>query len=238
MPQKWLRKLAGSIVIELLCVAGLIAADADYRAGTAVAAGVKALALEDRRGNRAVIAEAGGEVSRQLSDVVAATVMKEYELDRGFLLLRGTGPRRVTVLGVLEAIRAAFNKLAPVALRSDGQTLYAGDACVTAAGELETPCSTKPGSASVVRAPIRAAFQMVELSRGLKQRDEIPRRYPVQAIAFGKTVAILALGGDAPAAMFRRPGVIVSPFSNDAGPFPEDPRVGEAIQQVLARIGR
>jgi hypothetical protein len=157
MPQRWLRRLASCIAIELLCTAALVAADAEYKAGAAVAAGVRALALEDRHGNRAVIADADGVVVRQMSDVVSATVLKQYELDRGFVLLRGSGPRRVTALAFLEAIRSAFDRLAPATLRSDGQMLHAGEACITAAGALEVPCAMNAGSAPIVRAPLRAA---------------------------------------------------------------------------------
>jgi hypothetical protein len=264
MPRKWSRRLAGCIAIELLCAAGLGAAVYEYKAGTAAAGGVKALALEDRRGNRAVIAEADGAVTRHMSDAIAARVMKDYELDRGFVLLRGTGSRPAANSDFLEAIRAAFDALEPAALRSTGDALYvswggpsgprgalwasfrpapqaaqpAPLACISPAGALELPC-TKPAVApSPVRAPLRAAFQMVDLTHGLSQRGDPPRVYPVQAIAFGKTFAILALGGDAPASEFRRAGVIVAPFSTDAAPFPEDPRVRAAIRQVLRRVGR
>jgi hypothetical protein len=250
--------------VLLLCAAGLMAADYQYKAGTAAADGVKVLALEDRRGNRAVIAEADGAVTRQVSDVVSATVMKEYELDRGFILLRGAGSRPATSSAFLEAIRAAFQALAPAALRSTPDALYVSrgalwakfrpasrvaapapgqswdtTVCISPAGALEVPCAKPPPAAAApVRAPIRAAFQMVDLTHGLIQRGDPARVYPVQAIALGKTFAILALGGEAPVNEFRRAGVIVAPFSNDAAPFPEDPRVRAAIRQVLRRVGR
>ena len=56
MPRRLSRRLAGCIAIELLLAAGLWAAE--YQAGVATAGQAKALVLEDRRGGRAVFAEA------------------------------------------------------------------------------------------------------------------------------------------------------------------------------------
>ena len=53
MPKKSLRKLAGCIAIELVCA--LAAHAADYKASYAEFGHVRALALEDSRGQRAVI---------------------------------------------------------------------------------------------------------------------------------------------------------------------------------------
>ena len=58
----------------------------------------------------------------------------------------------------------------------------------------------------------------------------------MQAIAFGRQVTILALGGDVPAGKFRTKGVLVVPFSNDSVAMPDDARVYKAIRQVLDRV--
>ena len=64
---------------------------------------------------------------------------------------------------------------------------------------------------------IRAAFQMVEPAHGLQKRGETVRAFPVQAIALGKQVTILALSGEAalPEGVSPR-GLIFAPFSNEA----------------------
>jgi hypothetical protein len=230
----------------LFCAAGLWVAGLEYQAGIAAAGGVKALALEDRRGNRAVIAEGDRALTRQISDLVAVEVMKEHGLDRGVILLRGTGSRPAATSAFLDVIRAAFQALAPAALRSTGDTLYLSwgpsahpaRACLLPSGALELSCAGSSAAGSPVLAPILGVFQMVDLTHGLLKRGDPRPVYPVLAIAFGKQFAILALGGKAPVDEFRRAGVIVAPFSNDAEPFPEDPRVRTAIRQALSRIGR
>jgi hypothetical protein len=66
-----------------------------------------------------------------------------------------------------------------------------------------------------VRAPIRAAFQMVDPAHGLQQRGDPVRSISVQAIALGKQFAVLAVEGER-----------------------DDPRVSAAVRQVLGRVGR
>ena len=76
MPKRLSRKLAGCFAIELLFAAGLAAADSDYQAGTAATGKVKALALEDRRGTRAVFASAEFGVTQAVADFIAAQVVR------------------------------------------------------------------------------------------------------------------------------------------------------------------
>ena len=85
---------------------------------------------------------------------------------------------------------------------------------------------------------IRAAFQMVEPSHGLQKRGEKVPSFPVQAIALGKQVTILALSGEAglPEGVNPR-GLIFAPFSNEVSTAPlRDARVHAAVQRVLARV--
>jgi hypothetical protein len=78
---------------------------------------------------------------------------------------------------------------------------------------------------------------MVEPAHGLQKRGETVRSYPVQAIALGKQVTILALSGEAalPEGVDPR-GLIFAPFSNEAAAAPQDERVRAAVQRVLARV--
>ena len=71
------------------------------------------------------------------------------------------------------------------------------------------------GGGEAVRAPIRAAFQVVEPAHGLQPRGEPVRSSSVQAIALGQRFVVLAVEGER-----------------------HDPRVSAAIRQVLARVGR
>jgi hypothetical protein len=85
---------------------------------------------------------------------------------------------------------------------------------------------------------IRAAFQMVEPTHGLQRRGETVRAFPVQAIALGKQVTILAMSGEAAMPEGVNPrGLIFAPFSNqEAAAPPRDARVHAAVQRVLARV--
>lgn len=248
MARKLSGRLAGCLAIGLICAAGLPAAEFEYKAGTAAIGPVKALALEDRKGNRAAIAQAEFAVTSRISDVAAVRLMEDFGMDRGAILLRSDGA--ATAAGdaaqLADAVTAAFLALAPAALHfrdgalsiesaarrialldADG-ALHVGDAARGAGGK----------SAALVRAPIRAAFRGIDLYQGLRQRGEPARIYCVQAIALGKQAAILGLGGPAPAAGLRIKDVIVAPYANDRAPFPDEPRVREAIRQLLARVGR
>jgi hypothetical protein len=90
---------------------------------------------------------------------------------------------------------------------------------------------------AAVTGTIRAAFQMVEPAHGLQKRGETVRSFPVQAIALGKQVTILALSGEAALPEGVNPrGLIFAPFSNEAAAAPQDARVRAAVERVLARV--
>jgi len=120
MPKKLSRKLAGCFAIELLFAAGLLAADSDYQAGTAAAGKVKALALEDRRGHRAVFATAEFPLSQSVSDFIAVQVLKAYGVDRAGLLLYSAGQGDPAPDDAVTAIGAALGSLEPAVVRSSG----------------------------------------------------------------------------------------------------------------------
>jgi hypothetical protein len=244
MPKRSSKRLAGCIVIELAAVAGLSAANFEYRAGTARAGAALALALEDRARQVAVIAQADFAVTRVLSDVVAARLMKAYGLERAAILLRGSNgappPTPERQQDLTTAISAALGQLNPARILYNGAAIAVRTpegrclAAFASAGLSLDGC----GAGDSVGGPIRWAFQMVEPAQGLQQREALPAAgHPIGAIALGDRVAILALGGRAPFDISAK-SVIVSTFSNDNAPPPDDPQVRAAIASVLERVRR
>jgi hypothetical protein len=241
------RRLAGCIVIELAAAAGLAAVNLEYQAGTAGSENAQALALEDRGGHLAVMAQAGFAITRSLADLLAAQVMKTYGLERGAILLRGA-PGAPPVPGqpqdLIAVISAALGQLNPARVLYDGTAI----AVITPEGrclaEISAAASLAFADCSAgkpVGGPIRSAFQMAEPVRGLRQRSAPAASFPVAAVALGNRVAILALGGEPPpgiASGRRATDLLIAPFSNDNVAPPDDPQVRAAIQSVLARVGR
>jgi hypothetical protein len=218
MPKKLSRRLAGCFAIELLFAAGLLAADSDYQAGTAAAGKVKALALQDRRGNRAVFATAEFRVSQSVSDFIAAQVLKAYGVDRAGLLLHSTGQGDPAPDDAVTAIGAALGALEPAVVRSSGEavsiTAPDGRCRATLAANGAVAFDRCVGG-EPVRGPIRGAFQIVDPSHALQPRGEPVRPSSVQAIALGSRFVVLSVDGDR-----------------------TDPRVSAALRQVLARVDR
>lgn len=218
MPKKLSRKLAGCFAIELLFAAGLTAADSDYQAGTAAAGRVKVVALEDRRGNRAVFATAEFRISQSLSDFIVAQVVKAYGVDRAGLLLVSAGQGEPAPDDAVAAIGAALGDLEPAVVRSSGGAVSVtapdGHCRATLAAD-GAVAFERCGPGEPVRAPIRAAFQMVDPAHGLQQRAEPVRASSVQAIALGQRFVVLAVEGER-----------------------DDPRVSAAVRWVLACVGR
>jgi len=69
--------------------------------------------------------------------------------------------------------------------------------------------------------PSGAAFQMVEPMHGLQKRGEAVRSFPVQAIALGRQVTILALSGEAALPEGVNPrGLIFAPVFQRSGSRP------------------
>ena len=218
MPKKLPRRLAGCCAIELLFAAGLLAANSDYQAGTAAAGRVKVVALEDRRGNRAVFATAEFRISQSLSDFIAAQVVKAYGVDRAGLLLVSAGQGEPAPDDAVAAIGAALGDLEPAVVRSSGGAVSVtapdGHCRATLAAD-GAVAFERCGPGEPVRAPIRAAFQMVDPAHGLQQRAEPVRASSVQAIALGQRFVVLAVEGER-----------------------DDPRVSAAVRWVLACVGR
>jgi hypothetical protein len=200
------------------------------------------VAIQDGHGAFAVIAQTDFRVTQAMADFVAAQVMSRHDLDRPALLLHwgGIANRPPHPEELVTAIEAALASLSPATVRYGHRTLSVigeGDRCLASVNPDGTlTLGSCPGGAEIT-GQIRAAFQMVEPSHGLLQRGKSARMFPVQAIAVGKEVTILALSGEAhfPEGVDSR-GLIFAPFSNEAEAAPQDARVMAAVRRVLARV--
>ena len=235
------KRLAGCIAIELMLAAA--GWSADFKAGAATAPTAHALVLEDAKGNRAVFAQAEFRITQSLADFVAGRLLHSEPLDRAAILFRwgGIGARPPQPDDLVIAITAAIAALEPVTVRYGRRVLSVAAANGKCLGSLNEDGAVGVAGCSEgveVTGIIRAAFQMVEPAHALLKRGETAHAFPVQAIALGKQVTILALSGESalPEGLPPR-GLIFSPFSNHDTPPPlQDSRVHAAIQRVLARV--
>lgn len=221
------KRLAGFIAIKTL-----LAASHEYHAGVAQAGAVRAVVLEDRHGNRALFAQGAPPITRPVADFVAVRFVRSLQVDRAAILLAGGSGD-----DLIAALETALARLEPAAIVFNGQIISIavnGDCRATLFPISFDGCT--PGRD--IRAPIRAAFQMVDLAQGLQQRGETAPVWPVQAIALGSHVTILGLGGDVRADAYQSPSRIVVPFANDSATPAADPRIETAVRQVLRRISR
>jgi hypothetical protein len=231
--------LALAAAIELALAAGGFAAD--YRAGAAESGSARALVLEDARGHRAVFTQTEFRITGAMADFVAARLLVSLDLERPGLLFHwsGIGARPEQADDLVAAITAAVAALKPAEVRYGHRSLFVatGDRCL---GTLSPDGGLASGGCAdgvAVAGAIRAAFQMVEPVHGLQKRGEGVRSFPVQAIALGKQVTILALSGEAALPEGVNPrGLIFAPFSNEAVAPPQDERVRAAVARVLARV--
>ena len=239
MPKRSSRKLAGCIVIELALAATGLAAD--YRAGAAASGSARALVLEDARGNRAVFTQTEFRITQALADFVAARLLVTFELQRPGILFHwsGIGARPEQPEDLVTAVTDAVNTLEAAEVRYGHRSLSVavGERCVGSLNPDGALAFAGCSDGEPITGVIRSAFQMVEPTHGLQKRCETVRSYPVQAIALGKQVTILALSGEAALPEGVNPrGLIFAPFSNEASAAPQDARVRAAVQRVLARV--
>jgi len=239
MPKRSSRRLAGCIVIELALAATGLAAD--YRAGAAASGSARALVVEDARGNRAVFTQTEFRITQALADFVAARLLVALDLQRPGLLLHwsGIGARPEQPEDLVTAITTAVNALEAAEVRYGHRSLSVavGERCVGSLNPDGALAFAGCSDGAAVTGAIRTAFQMVEPTHGLQKRGETVRSFPVQAIALGKQVTILALSGEAALPEGINPrGLIFAPFSNEALTAPQDARVRAAVQRVLARV--
>ena len=158
--------------------------------------------LEDARGNRAVFTQTEFRITQAVADFVAARLLVSLDLQRPGLLLHwsGIGARPEQPEDLVTAITAAVNALEPAEVRYGHRVLSvaaAGGRCVGSLSEDGAVGTGGCADGAAVTGAIRAAFQMVEPAHGLQKRGETVRSFPVQAIALGKQVTILALSGEA-----------------------------------------
>jgi hypothetical protein len=221
----------------------MIGLAAGFQAGTGSEPSARALAIQDAHGAYAVIAQTDFRITQPVADFVAAQVMQSHTLDRPALLLHWSGiaSRPPQPEELVTAINAALEKMEPVTVVYGHRSLSvmaAEDRCIASVNPdgtlaLAALCST----GTELAGPIRAAFQMVEPAHGLLKRGQTTRSFPVQAIAVGKEVAILALSGEARFPQGLNPrGLIFAPFSNEADAAPQDAQVMAAVRRVLARV--
>jgi hypothetical protein len=240
MWRRWSKKLAGCIAIEL-AVAAILSA-AGFQAGTGETLSSRAVAIQDSHGAHAVIAQTDFRITQAVADFVAAQVMQAHTLDRPALLLHWSGiaNRPPQPEELLKAINAALDKLEPATVRYGHRTLSVigeQERCLASVNPDGTLMLGSCTEGADVGGPIRAAFQMVEPAHALLKRGETARLFPVQAIALGKEVVILALSGEARFPQGVNPrGLIFAPFSNEADAAPQDARVMAAVHRVLARV--
>src|SRR5215469_7996254 len=116
MQKRLLIKLAGYIAIELWCVVAASAVDYEFNAGYVELGRVKALALEDRRGQRAVIATAAFSVPLSVADTIAAPVIKQFNIERSSLLIYSVASGDSNPEEARNAIGAALGELKPAIL--------------------------------------------------------------------------------------------------------------------------
>ena len=227
MSRKFWKRLAGYIAIS----GSLAAAAPEYRAGAAATDHVRAVVVEDRRGARAVFAEADFPIARAVSDFVAVQLVKAYDLDRSAIVISGKGDAAEEPAAILSAVERALGALRPANLTLAGaiSVRTADGACLATLYPIRLSGCAGGQSLS---GPIRGAFQMVDLPHPLQTREAPSPAYPVQAVAIGKAT-VLALGGAVPAGKY--PGIVV-PHANDTVPMPEEARVEAAIVTVLKRV--
>ncbi len=233
------RKLAGCIAIELALGAAALAGD--FRAGAASVGSAHALVLEDARGNHAVFTQTEFRITQALADFVAARLLVDLKLERPGMLFKwsGIGARPEKPDELIAAVASAFNALEAVEVRYGHRllTVAAGERCIATLGPDGALSAGGCSDGATVSGTIRAAFQMVEPAHGLQKRGETVRSFPVQAIALGKQVTILAMSGEAALPEGVNPrGLIFAPFANEASAAPQDVRVRTAVQRVLTRV--
>jgi hypothetical protein len=249
---------------RVLFAAGVFAACAaaadgpGYRAGVArldVAPGIRAdaIALEDSRGNRAVLVRTNARLSRTVADLAGARAEKSYNLRRSCLLLESTASGAASVGeladGLFTAAGAALGDLQPARLGFSGTS----GALVISTPAGETRASfpdAAQGPLRPVRGPIRCAFRVLDAQSELAPPDgpSAPARasYSVQAIRFGTEVTLVALAGDVPPAAAARlstefgspaePVLIVDRSNGDAAFDPS--LAGQGMESALESVGR
>lgn len=232
MPRKSLKKLAGCIAIEVLCAYSACAADYYYKAGFAASGQARALALEDRKGRRAVILTTAFDAPLSVADMIAAQAIKEYGLERASLLIYSVASGDPKPADARTAIGAALGNLKAASLVYGNGRLtvssYDGHCLVAISAEASLDaCSTPAGD--VMGGYIRSALQIVDLSHSLQTREATPRSVSVQTLAIGPVVVFS--GPSNVAQTGKRVIVAATPAVES------DTRLEVAVGEVFIRVG-
>jgi len=191
--------------------------------------------LEDRRGFRAVFAEADFPVTRDMADFVAVQLVKIAGFERSGVVISGSGPALPESVELVAAAAKALRNLAPATVSFDGVvSVRTGDGDCLATFYPVRFDGCRDGAAA--HGPIRAAFEMVDVPHGLQTRGAVAPGYPVQAVAIGKAATVLALGGAVPEGRFAAAARIVVERANDAVATAPDDLVEKAVASVLRRV--
>jgi hypothetical protein len=226
------RRLAGCIAIELLLGSLTAAADFEYRAAAAASGQARLLVIEDRHHHPAVILNVDFSTPLSVSDHIAALAAKAHGLDRSSLVIHSTHDGGPAPQDAATAMETALAALKPALVRYGNSELTVSTAagCTMVSRDAVTLDCTAPAGIPV-HGPIRSAFRVVDLARGLQVRTAVPRYATVQAIALGEAVVILS----APENFVEpEPGRIVAALPA----IDPDPRVAAALTDVEARVGR
>lgn len=233
MSIRFWRRLATCIAID--CCFAAAADRPEYRAAAASSAHARALVIEDRRGFRAVFADADFPVTREVSDFVAVQLVKAAGLDRAGIVISGSGPASPEASEIVGAVAEALLNLqaASVSVSKVISVFTEGGACIATFYPARLG-GCEEGTATHGR--IRAVFQMIDVPHGLATRESAARAYPVQAVAIGNAATVLALGGEPATPKFAAPGRIVVPLATDARATAPETVVEKAAAAVLRRV--
>jgi hypothetical protein len=232
---------------------------ADYQAGVArldVAPNrqAQAVVIQDSKGGRVVILTMNGSaLPPAFTDLVAART----GLSREQLLFRCGGaplPDPVKLADALVTVTgAALGDLKPAMLwfsQAEGLRVEAPDRTLRVAlfAGIGPAVNRKR-----VHGSIRAAFRMAPGQSVLHTREGAGPQlsaYPIQAIRFGASLTLLALGGEASPTLARRtqlefpgpkdPIILLANSNAFAGPLPGEyeQAMFEGLRAVLKRVGR
>ena len=233
MLRRSLRRLAGCFAIELACAFAALAADYEFQVGYATYGQAKSLAIEDRRGNRAIITTAAFSLPLSVAETIAAQVMADHRVERPGLLIYSVASGEPVPQHARTAIGAAIGNLNPGYLIFGNGRLtvftYGGRCLIALTAEASLQDCTVPNGDSV-HGTIRSAYQVVETTHGLQTRDAGIYSVAVQAIAIGNRLIIFSAPEN-----FAQPNkrliLAVTPAISD------DPRVADAVGQVFLRVG-
>ncbi len=216
-----------AVLLGLALLGAWHAEGAALQSGAAETDAGRALAVADGKGGLAIIVVSQhAPVNRSIVDMASARLMGKYGMERASLVFQS--PPGSPEPGRTAEITEAVCTLAAAALgRLDAGEAFPGLGFVLPS--LHIP-SDQP-----VAGPIRTAYKDID-PPGLRRRNHAAELYPVQAIRIGRSLTILAVGGQPDLATLPD-GVVVVANANGSYTAPESTALSEAVHDVLARVG-